>query len=48
MRALGVKVNWIVVTCDTSIARNPHEVKAWLEPGLVVFFLGKGWLNLQY
>jgi hypothetical protein len=48
MRELGVEGDWIVITCDTSIAKNPHEIKAWLESGLVVFFLKSGWLSLAY
>ena len=39
MRQLGDEGGWVVVTCDTSISRNPHEIKAWLESGLIVFFL---------
>jgi hypothetical protein len=48
MRQLGAEGEWVIVTCDTSISKNPHEVKAWLESGLVVFFLKSGWLNLAY
>ena len=48
MRRLGDEGDWIVVTCDTSIAKNPHEIKAWLESGLIVFFLKSGWLNLAF
>ena len=48
MTQLGTEGDWIVITCDTSISRNAHEVKAWLESGLVVFFLKSGWLNLEY
>jgi hypothetical protein len=48
MRQLGAEGDWVVITCDTSISRNPHEIKAWLEAGLIVFFLKSGWLNLTY
>jgi hypothetical protein len=48
MRQLGTEGGWVVVTYDTSISRNPHEVKAWLDSGLVVFFLKSGWLSMAY
>ncbi|MBE3117334.1 MAG: hypothetical protein IMZ50_01090, partial [Candidatus Atribacteria bacterium] len=48
LRQLGADGDWVVVTCDTSISKNPHEIKAWLESGLIVFFLKSGWLNLAY
>ena len=48
MRSLGQEGDWIVVTCDTSITKNPHEAKAWLQSGLIVFFLKSAWLNLKY
>jgi hypothetical protein len=48
MRQLGSEGDWVVVTCDTSISKNPHEIKAWFESGLIVFFLKSGWLSLAY
>jgi hypothetical protein len=48
MQQLGTEGDWVVVTCDTAISRNPHEIKAWLESGLIVFFLKSGWLSLAY
>lgn len=48
MGQLGMEGDWVVVTCDVSISRNPHEIKAWFTSGLVVFFLKSGWLSLSY
>jgi predicted nuclease of predicted toxin-antitoxin system len=48
MRSLGTEKNWIVITCDKRISRNPHEIRAWQESGLIVFFLKSSWLTLQF
>ena len=40
--------NWVVISGDLRILRNPHERAAWLESGLTVFFLAKGWANVSY
>ena len=48
MSALGEEGGWCVLTCDVRISRNPDEVKAWLESGLIVFFLKKPWLKQTF
>jgi len=48
MKKLGQEENWIVVTADTHIARNPHEIAAWKEAGHTIFFLKSGWLKLPF
>jgi hypothetical protein len=48
MTELGRESDWIVLTCDKRISKNPHELKAWKESGLVVFFLKSAWLNIQF
>jgi len=30
------------------ISRNPHEIQAWREAGLTIFFLKPGWTNLAF
>ncbi len=41
------KKGYIVISGDPKIAKNPHERKALISSGLTVFFLGKGWMNLN-
>ena len=41
---LAKEGSWVVVTCDTSMARKPHEVKAWIDSGLVFVMLKHGWI----
>lgn len=44
---LAEQGDWIVISGDLRITRNPGQRKAWLESGLVAFFLAPGWANLQ-
>ena len=48
MQSLGKEKGWIIITCDKRISKNPHELKAWKESGLIVFFLKSSWLTLQF
>lgn len=48
MKALAGEEDWIVVTADIRISRNPHEVRAWKEAGHTVFFLKPGWTNIRF
>jgi PIN like domain len=43
---LAKETNWVVVSGDLRITRNPAERKAWRESGLVAFFLEKSCANL--
>lgn len=45
---MATEGGWVIVSGDTRITRNPTEREAWLESGLVAFFLGKGWGNLTF
>jgi len=47
IRALAGEGDWVVVSGDTRIPKNPAERQAWLEAQLTTFFLGKGWTNLS-
>jgi predicted nuclease of predicted toxin-antitoxin system len=48
MRGLAKGDNWIIVTADVNIGKNPHEIAAWKEAGHTIFFLKRGWLNLSF
>lgn len=48
MSKLKKEGNWIIISGDTRIKRNPHEREAWLESGLTTFFLAKGWMNIPF
>jgi hypothetical protein len=45
LNELAAQKNWIIFSADTSISRNPHEVKAWQEGGNPIFFLKQGWAH---
>jgi hypothetical protein len=45
MRALAGEEGWIILSADTAISRNPHEIAAWLEAGHPIFFFQKSWLQ---
>jgi len=48
IRELSKERDWYVISCDKSILKNPHEVRAWRETGLVIFFLREMWLHLGF
>ena len=48
MRQLAQQEDWVIITADLRIGRNPHEVAAWKEAGHTIFFLKPGWLNLTF
>lgn len=48
MKELAVEADWIIITADVRISRNPHEVKAWKEAGHTIFFLKPGWTDLTF
>ena len=39
MRALAREANWVIISADTAISRNPHEVEAWKQAGHPLFFI---------
>jgi PIN like domain len=43
IKALGAERDWVIVSADLRITRNPAERKAWKESGLTAFFLKPGW-----
>ncbi|MGA8658846.1 MAG: DUF5615 family PIN-like protein [Chthoniobacterales bacterium] len=38
MRILAGEMDWVIISADTAISRNPHEVQAWKEAGHPIFF----------
>lgn len=48
MRTLAGEEDWVIISMDTRILRNPHETKAWQEAGHTTFFLKKGWSHLGF
>jgi hypothetical protein len=43
--ALSGENDWIIISGDVRITRNPGERAAWLESQLLAFFLAKGWTS---
>ena len=46
VRALVQEDEWIVISGDHRIDRNPHLRQAWRQSGLIVFFLSKAWTTI--
>ena len=47
MSALGSEGEWVVVTGDDAIRRNPAERQAWREMRLTTFFLQSVWMHTR-
>lgn len=45
---LGQEGDWIIISGDMRISRNPAERQAWLESGLTAFFFGDAWSRSRY
>ena len=48
MTELAREPDWIIISGDIRIGRNPHEVEAWRAAGHTTFFLKSGWTNYQF
>lgn len=48
MEALAREKDWIIVTADINIGKNPHEIEAWKQAGHTIFFLKPGWLKMKF
>jgi PIN domain-containing protein len=35
---LANELDWVIISADTAISRNPHEVEAWKQTGHPIFF----------
>ena len=48
MKALAQEEDWIIVTADVRIGKNPHEIQAWKQAGHTIFFLKPGWTDMRF
>jgi len=48
IHALATDGDWVIVSGDLRITRNPVERAAWHESGLTAFFFGDAWSRSQY
>jgi PIN domain-containing protein len=46
--AIAADGEWIVITGDTNIYKNPHRRRVWLAARLTTFFLADGFQNLKF
>ena len=47
IRALAGERDWVIVSADLGIMKNPATRAAWRESGLIAFFLKDGWQNQE-
>ena len=47
IHALAEERDWVIVSADLGITRNPANRAAWGESGLTAFFLKGGWQNQE-
>ena len=45
--ALAKEDGWIILSADTAISRNPHEVEAWKRAGHPIFFFKPKWVKMK-
>ena len=48
MNGLAKELDWIIISGDNRITKNPHEVQAWRAAGHTTFFLKPGWTNYSF
>jgi hypothetical protein len=48
IRGLSEEGDWTIVSGDTRILKHPELKREWAQSRLTAFFLGHGWMNLQY
>ncbi|HVU34914.1 MAG TPA: hypothetical protein VHE61_15885 [Opitutaceae bacterium] len=48
MSELSRQDDWVIVSGDLQIRKNPHEIRAWAAAGPTTFFLKKGWIALPF
>lgn len=47
-QTLAAEKDWVIISGDVAISRNPHEVEAWKTAGHTMFFLKPGWTHLPF
>ena len=45
---LGSEEDWVIISGDQRILKNPHELKAWKAARHTTFFLKKAWMALGF
>lgn len=48
MGGLVRELDWVIISGDVRINKNPHEVQAWRAAGHTTFFLKPGWTNYSF
>jgi PIN like domain len=48
MNGLARELDWVIISGDNRITRNPYEVQAWRAAGHTTFFLKPGWTNYSF
>jgi PIN like domain len=48
MNALAAESDWIILSADVAISRNPHEVEAWKRAGHPIFFFKHSWFQQNF
>ena len=48
MTALAEESDWIILSADIAISRNPHEVAAWKKAGHPTFFFKPAWVQQPF
>jgi hypothetical protein len=48
MLDLAKEEDWVIISGDLRIRKNPHEIAAWRSAGHTTFFLKPGWINLPF
>lgn len=48
MAQLAQQEDWVIITADIRIGKNPHEIAAWKQAGHTIFFLKPGWLKMNF
>lgn len=48
MRGLAKELDWVILSADIRITKNPHEVQAWRAAGHTTFFLKPAWTHYSF
>jgi PIN like domain len=48
MTRLAGELDWVIISGDVRIGKNPREVEAWRAAGHTIFFLKPGWTNYGF
>ncbi|HEY0434002.1 MAG TPA: DUF5615 family PIN-like protein [Chitinophagaceae bacterium] len=48
MKKLAEDADWIIITADIRISKNPYEIRAWKEAGHTIVFLKPGWTDMSF